>query len=949
MANTNDSLEIQIKAQATTANNALQKLTGYLDTLDQSLSRLNGSSLMNLASGVSSLSNAMNNLNNSGVKTQDFTRLKTNLEKLATLGEATMSNSASSIYRIANAIEKLGNASTAAENIRNVINALGRLGGVSFEKAIVNIPTLTTALQKMIQTLSKAPSVNRNLIDMTNAMANLASQGQRVGTASRTLNSGLTTYNRVASSSSSKTLSLARAFGKFYASYFLVIRGIKGLWKSIESSMDYVETFNYFNVSMKKIGKDTAARYGEFGQESADAYAEGFKKQMNTLTEKMTGYAVGEKGELTFLSDKNLGLDPEVLMNFEARLGAVTNSVGLLGDASVSTQKALTMLSADLSSLTNTDLSTVMTNLSSGLIGQSRALYKYGIDITNTTLAEYALKLGIEKKVSAMTQAEKMQLRMIAILDQSKVAWGDQANTLNSVANQYRVMKQQAANLARVLGNLFLPIVQRVLPFINGMIMALSRLFEMFGFKLYGDNWLKDTMDGISGGGGEVEDIADGVGDLDDNMEDASKSAQKLKKQLQGFDELNVLSTDDANATTASKLKSFDLSGVIGDALAEYESVWDEAFGKLESKASAFADKIDKVLEPVKKLFNDLFSGNFFGAGQDLSNIVIGIFDWIRNAIKSVDWEQVGRDIGDFLRGIDWEGIMDSIGHAAYEALKAALELWLGSLKSAPLETLTITIASIAFMLGSSRLTSALFGKKLAEATGLKMLSSTLGTLGFTFTVGLAYQWLITESINDRDNPLRKSLNSMYEDAVNTGKMTMEEFDKMMDYLDNLDFSSCFADNFRKVNENWAKFFEGLKDVAINAIDAVKWAFSNMTTSVNLDKLRDYGGGGGRRNAYANGGFVTSDVFFANENGVPELVGTVGGRTAVASGTEITGISNAVYDTGATQASLLSTAVGLLQVIASNGNGVSDDYIFNSFRRSATEYTNRTGNPAIPF
>lgn len=37
----------------------------------------------------------------------------------------------------------------------------------------------------------------------------------------------------------------------------------------------------------------------------------------------------------------------------------------------------------------------------------------------------------IEKAVSEMSQAEKQQLRLLAILDQSKVSWGDLANTIN--------------------------------------------------------------------------------------------------------------------------------------------------------------------------------------------------------------------------------------------------------------------------------------------------------------------------------------------------------------------------------------------------------------------------------------------------------------------------------------------------------------------------------------
>ena len=195
------------------------------------------------------------------------------------------------------------------------------------------------------------------------------------------------------------------------------------------------------------------------------------------------------------------------------------------------------MLSADLSSLKNVELKTVMSNLQSGLIGQSRALYKYGIDITNATLQTYAYKFGLSKAVSEMTQGEKMQLRMIAILDQSRVAWGDQANTLDSVANSYRSLKQQLSNLSRVIGNLFLPIVRNVLPVVNGLIIALQRLFTTLGFKLWGDSWLKDNMDGISGSYAD-----DALGNLGDDAEDyagkldeADKEAKKLAATLLGL------------------------------------------------------------------------------------------------------------------------------------------------------------------------------------------------------------------------------------------------------------------------------------------------------------------------------------------------------------------------------------------------------------------------------
>jgi hypothetical protein len=74
---------------------------------------------------------------------------------------------------------------------------------------------------------------------------------------------------------------------------------------------------------------------------------------------------------------------------------------------------------------------------------------------------------------------------------------------------------------------------------------------------------------------------------------------------------------------------------------------------------------------------------------------------------------------------------------------------------------------------------------------------------------------------------------------------------------------------------------------------------------------------------FANGGFPPmGDLFIANEAG-PELVGSINGRTAVASNQEITGISDAVRDTGETEAELLREQNRLLRQLLSKSNSVT--------------------------
>lgn len=541
-------------------------------------------------------------------------------------------------------------------------------------KANKELDKLVSRLEKISGSLSKIDTKK-----LSGFSAGLGQYTSKTSSASRETDHISKSFSNLSKKITGSKKSFSQMAGSFYANAFPIIRGMKKLKSSIESSMDYVETYNYFSVTMGKIGRESGKNFDKYGYESADAYVNSFKNRMNDLTRKMTGYNVGSNGELFMTDSIGLGLDPQTIQNYQASISAITNSVGLIGENSVNASKALTMLSADMSSLKNVDISTAMTNFQSGLIGQSRALYKYGIDITNATLQTYAYDLGLSKSVSEMTQAEKMQLRLIAILDQSKVAWGDQARTINSVANQYRILKQQVSNLARVIGNLFLPIVQKVLPVVNGLVIALQRLFTALGFKLWGGNWLKDTMDGISGVGGDsLGDLSDSVDDTTDGLKDASKAAEKLKTMVRGIDELNIIRPDDSSSTGSGVGNiggDIDLSDAIGAALAEYESVWEEAFKNAENKAQEFADKICSIfnriweaIEPfrnsLKKLWDEglsLLMGYTFQNLLDFYNLfLVPIGKWAFGTEDS-GLTRFVNIVNERLMQIDWVWISDNL------------------------------------------------------------------------------------------------------------------------------------------------------------------------------------------------------------------------------------------------------------------------------------------------
>lgn len=557
-----------------------------------------------------------------------------------------------------------------------------------------------TELDKLIVKLG---AVQKSLSSIGGKSTNF---GTKIKSQSNTATDGLNKMSVSMNKATKSTTSLASAFGSLYANFFWVIRGVKSLKSSLESTSDYIEDFNYYTVAFDKIASVWDSLYESYGSENAQKYTNAFVTQMNEELGKMSGIKLNlsadmESGTLSSSDSKNLALNLSEVTQYASQLASITNSVGQNGTISSTTSSVFTKLAGDISSLKNVDYSTVANNLQSGLIGQSRALYKYGIDITNATLQTYAYELGLEKAVSEMTQAEKMQLRMIAILDQSKVAWGDLADTINTPANMLRQWTNNLEEASMMLGQLFMPLLEKVLPVMNGITIALKNfLSNVAGF-------MGITID-LSSVGSGTSDVLEELEDITDGYESATSAAEEYKNQLLGFDEATKLQdTDTSSSSTSSSGSSIDLTNEILDAAAEYEKVWDEAFANMENKAQQFAEKFAVVFAPVEKLFNDIKIGDWFAVGEDTSNIVSGIFNLFSNAIASVDWHQVGQNIGLFLAGIDWTEVLSSAGRLIWEGLNGAIDLWKGSFETAPFETVFLSILALPGIVG--------FGSKIIE------------------------------------------------------------------------------------------------------------------------------------------------------------------------------------------------------------------------------------------
>lgn len=463
------------------------------------------------------------------------------------------------------------------------------------------------------------------------------------------------------------TRSFSQIAGNFYANYFLAVRGLKKAWKATESSMDFLETVNYFEVAMRNIGDNAVATWDGKGHESAESYAKSFSERAKQLTTKMTGYEVDEGGNTTYAGVKNLGMNPESVMNYQAMFAQVSESIGVAEESALNFSTALTMLGADWASLRNVSFEESWGKFASALSGQSRAVRAFGIDITNATLQEYAYKYGLTEAVSEMNQATKAQLRLLAILDQSNVAYGDLANTMKSPSNQLRMLQQNFSNLARTIGNLFIPVVTTVLPYINGLVMALQRLFSWIG-KVLGIEF-KSTNSAIGGMDNGIEDLVGGTEDAENALSGANEAAKKLKNTVLGFDELNQLNDNDSSDSggsgggTSGGGGSPLLDEEIAKALADYQKSWDEAFAKMENKAQNISDRI----------VNAFKRGDYEGIGRYIS-------DGITRGLEIINWQSVykvadkfGSGFAQFLNGLITPELFGGVGMTIASALNTAV------------------------------------------------------------------------------------------------------------------------------------------------------------------------------------------------------------------------------------------------------------------------------------
>lgn len=585
---------------------ALSKMGGKLATTGTG-------NLIKIKDDLAYFVKGMNSVGNLSFDTTGLSNLITSISKLggkiSTQATANLPKISAQLQNFVRQMNQIGALNFDMTNMSSLVTSISRLGSVASGRAVNNIPLLADNLKYLFETLSKAPNVSSSIIRMTEALANLAKTGASSGRAASSLGKSLNFFSSSAKKAKSSSFSLASALGKLYASYWLLFRSFGKIKDAIDISSSLTEVEN--------VVRTTFGKYENLIQDFTKTSIQDFG--MSELTAK------------------------QVASRFQAMGTAMGFAQGKMSDMSLN----LTKLTADMASFYDMEQSDVARNLQAIFTGETEPLRKYGLDLTQATLKEWAMKQGLDADISSMSQAEKTMLRYQYVMANTAAAQGDFARTADTWANQVRVLKQSFEQLASIIGsaliNAFKPFVrtlnavmQKVISFATTVTDALGAIF---GWKYEVSD--KGIADDWSDAAGSADDIADSTGD-------AAKNIDKMNKGIRAFDELNLISTKEDSGKSGS---GSGTDGVTGGA----------ASGGLVQVDTIFKD-YESQIKNLKQL------------GKHISNA-------LSDAMESIDWKKVyskaknfGKGLADFLNGLINPRLFGNVGKTIAGALNTALE-----------------------------------------------------------------------------------------------------------------------------------------------------------------------------------------------------------------------------------------------------------------------------------
>jgi hypothetical protein len=419
--------------------------------------------------------------------------------------------------------------------------------------------------------------------------------------------------------------------------------------------------------ALKKMALPAAAVFGAIavGGYKAAQQASDLNETINK-TNVIFGQASKSVQSFATSAAKNLGMANQEALDFAATFGGLGKMAGKTGDDLGKFSTDLVQLTADMASFNNANPAEVAVALGAALRGESEPIRKYNVLINDAAVKAEAMAMGLYKGTGNLDQQAKVLATHRLIMKQTTDQQGDFNNTIDSAANQQKILTATIKDATTKIGQAFLPVLEAVLPMLvkfgefasdnAGLIAAMAVALGTLAGAIVTANIAMGAWKTISlvtaginyalAASFTAVQIATGIGIIAVAAGTAAFIA--YKKSMQGA----VAETNNLAAASQNLSGAFIGPQLSPDELArrtkEFNNLGNNIGGvkkEVESFAKALKDKLGEALDQAKdalKSAKDAFDG-----------FATTVADGLKSAFSFSDAQDAGKETGGgFLQGL---------------------------------------------------------------------------------------------------------------------------------------------------------------------------------------------------------------------------------------------------------------------------------------------------------
>lgn len=610
-----DSLQIEIQSNSTSAASSIKDLAGALGELKKS----------------GTITTAIKNLNGLSDALKNFAPEASNINRVRGLARAL------------GELKKVGPVGSVGNSVSRLVESMGELNGANLDgvgpkikqivEAVAPLSTVKAGgLGTMVNALSKIDKVTDSL-DETKIKA-FADKIQRLSNILTPLSTKMTTIQTglrgIGSSARTAGTNVKNMGDELNATSInmssfinLVQQGVNALQQMAQKLAEIIsQAIEWDGIS---------ARFGRgFGEQAPEVYA-----WIQRLNEEM-------------------GLNVQQFMQYSSIYATMLTGFGVAQEDAYKMALGYTELTYDIWAGYNDIYKTyeeAADAVRSAISGEVEPIRRAGFTIVESQLEQTAANYGLSISLEKATEAQKSYLRYLTLVDQAHVQSliGTYAKEMNTAEGVMRTFSQQLKSLAQAFGSLFLPILVKVMPYVQAFVdlltEAVHKVAAFFGVEIQAVDW--------SGYGSGMGTITEGAEEATDSIGGTTKALKELKNATLGIDELNIISPPEPSGGSSG-----GANGTNGFDGVDVGSLWDES---IFDSINFQVDEIKSKLEEALKSITVVISGFMLAIGTILvvsgANIPLGLGLMAVGAVGLVatiaeNWNSMGDELAKTLSTI---------------------------------------------------------------------------------------------------------------------------------------------------------------------------------------------------------------------------------------------------------------------------------------------------------